>query len=364
MQEASGTCSLWLPRSSVTRPPLISPGVKPPIEASSIEVHLPAATCANTPPGIWANRLHLQAYPVDPGSSVREGMIVKEVKFLGGSLQVCMRPQAWHVSGFLLISLSELGAEVSSSGKYGLSNSREEWITRNGTNKYCLLAMEVHLKAVLHGPSGQMHVPLKCPLAHIPAGNKLPERVPLSLIQLRGQPAIQTLCLGQPGEQCGLVPPAQYITQDRGPDDLLDDVWLEACPAKDPQHTAFKLSRSPGLSLVMALHGGMRARSQQLTEIGSRKQMYAHRFQTNSSDAPIQMSALLPQPLAQGSTINILIEAHLTIGALVPKKHWHRMEGCTAGGLHPSAPPGCWVQSLHCMPITSAWATLPVNDAQ
>lgn len=76
------------------------------------------------------------------------------------------------------------------------------------------------------------------------------------------------------------------------------------------------------------------------------------------------MSALLPGPLAQGSTINILIEAHVTVGYSVPKKHWRRMEGCTAGELPPGAAPSCWVQSLHRVPISSAWATLPVDDAK
>ena len=46
-------------------------------------------------------------------------------------------------------------------------------------------------------------------------------------------------------------PPAQYAVQPCGPDNLLDDKWLEACPGKDPQHTSFKLLRSPGPSLVM-----------------------------------------------------------------------------------------------------------------
>lgn len=116
--------------------------------------------------------------------------------------------------------------------------------------------------------------------------------------------------------------------------------------------------------MVVALHGGMNARSQPLTEIGLRKQMQAQQFQTNSTDLPIDMSALLPGPLPQGSTINLLIEAHVTIGALVLKKHWRLLEGCTAGPLPAGASPGCWEQGLRCIPISSAWATLPLNDAK
>ena len=98
-----------------------------------------------------------------------------------------------------------------------------------------------------------------------------------------------------------------------------------------------------------------------MTKIGLRKQTHAHEYATKSSDASIHMSALLPGPVAQGSTIKILVDAHVTSGSPLARK---QSEGCTAGGLAPGASPGRWVQSLRRIPISSAWATLPLNDAE
>lgn len=342
---------LWLPEASVTQPPLISPGVRPESRTFPAQAHLPAATCTPCTDGP-AGRFNRLLLHTDTGSDNTVNKTTSDVRFPGGILEVRMFQEAHYVSGYLQLSISDVHADVSSSGQQCL---------------HCILAMEVHVKAVLHGPSGWMHIPLRCPLAQAPAGTQVPERISLSLIRVSSLHSVKTLCLSQPGEQLHYSS-GRLITRPCGPHGLLNDVWLEACPGKDSQHTAFRLSRSPGLSLLRCHHtlpAGSYRQHQHVAEMGSKDHIYAEQFRYAPQEAPIQMSALLPGRRAQHSTINVVIEACVTVGC-VPnlEERRHSKDGCIAASLPPGAFPSCWVQSLHRIPISSAWASLPVDDAE
>ena len=55
---------------------------------------------------------------------------------------------------------------------------------RDGSKKHCYFATAASVRTVLCGPSGKLHLALRCRLAQITAGKLLPKRFLLSLIQL------------------------------------------------------------------------------------------------------------------------------------------------------------------------------------
>lgn len=338
-----GDGSLWLPQASRAEPPLISPGVQPvPCQGSRSYIErLPAATCIDGPPTDSETRLTFRACP-EAGQGL--GVIRRAVAVPSGHVSTSLYLHGFHQSGCLLLSLAGVQASL-------------ECSSLNTTGK-CLLGLEVQVRAAFHGSAGEAHIPLRCPLAEKSAGQHFPEHHPLSFVQLLGVQAIPTLRL-EPGHTAAEQPWARSVAEPCK-DGRLNDVWLAACTGQDQEHTAFRLSRSAGMSFALAQlpEDIYVARGQGLTQLCLEKQVIADCGWASSGMVPLQMSASLPQPCNKAALICVEVELLVTLGSALPKQNQLRQEGCVAAALPPGAHPGPWLQSSHRIPKVSAWATL------
>ncbi|KAK9827832.1 hypothetical protein WJX74_004508 [Apatococcus lobatus] len=346
---------LWLPEATKQDPPFISPGSIPCFIPGQVPqtFNLPELSCSDGPDFSLADRLLVQAEPqYRPLAPALENELAIQVPLSNGLLSVELLLVANHNSQFFQMTVDYLFAsfEPSSSSKKHSSKLADS---------HCLIGLEVSLRADLHTGQAQIHLPLHSPLQKMAAGKHLPKHIPLNFVQLIGVSALNTLQLQPGSDEQPSMASVRSSTSPLGEKGLQHDVYLTCCSAVDNDHTAFRLARNAACNFALSLarreidfqqapHEPMiRGQDIDITELQLRIQTLAGGFSRASASTPIQMSAILPQPLSPGSPVQIAVVVQATVGVAVPASQQRRLKGCKIASLPVGASRGPWTQSTH-----------------